>query len=247
MHHLSRAPHGPVEHRRAGSHLGQDGASLCGRGPQGGRGRGDGEAQPCLLDQPVLVEHPATFGLMVLPRENLMALPGLGQQPVGLQRVDFELRSSATRIRTGNPPVNSPAKSQPFIALQSQGTERLGQFTPRTGRSKPVGLAQAGATGNLSVFARAVELPAARAAHRPGTRQSCRSDLHLLPSGAGDGESDRADLAGRMRPDDGADRVSVGRLGSDRRAAHRARAAQDRSGRHSASDSREDELDQRLT
>jgi len=61
--------------------------------------RADGEAQPCQLDQPVQVEQPATFGLMVLP--------GLGRQPVGLKRVDFEIRSSATRIRTWNLPVNS--------------------------------------------------------------------------------------------------------------------------------------------
>ncbi len=60
-----------------------------GRGTQGGRGRADGEVQPCRLDQPVHVEHPAPFGLMVLPPENLMAL------------LSLRGRSSSERLRHG--------------------------------------------------------------------------------------------------------------------------------------------------
>jgi hypothetical protein len=56
-----------------------------------------------VLDHPILVDQPAALSLMVLPAKNLMVLPGVSAQTVGLNNADFEFRCSATRIQTLEP------------------------------------------------------------------------------------------------------------------------------------------------
>ena len=58
---------------RARPRVGQGRVPLRGRGPQVCRGQPDGDLQPCSLDQPAQVNHPAAKSLMVLYLESLMA------------------------------------------------------------------------------------------------------------------------------------------------------------------------------
>jgi hypothetical protein len=53
----------------------------------------------CRLDQPIPVDQPAAFVLMVLPAKNLMVLPRVLAQPVGLNEADFDFSDCATRVR----------------------------------------------------------------------------------------------------------------------------------------------------